>query len=300
MNILRIFNLLSLFLFLQISVSHAAVSVVSLQSKVDWSCVQFKITGVCVKAIYPYVGVRVSYNQPVLLVETVKKPGDSAITEYQPIVSSMTSAGGGLMSTAGGAISSGSSSTSNTDDTHTQFNEAHVYGFPFEQAFNSMVSSQCPENVENNQGPDYVSELDAVEGREGNFEKMNPKSLMSEKIAPYCAVAGYVSDDMCMGTWGNTYPRRGFVTNQSEVVGSAVASFRAVSIAAIGSLTPHIVTHQLAWRTDLTSDKIQPLYPNSGRCMSVGENPALWESGKTSTNGQYIWVYWKKKSCCIY
>ena len=119
MNILRIFNLLSLFLFLQISVSHAAVSVVSLQSKVDWSCVQFKITGVCVKAIYPYVGVRVSYNQPVLLVETVKKPGDSAITEYQPIVSSMTSAGGGLMSTAGGAISSGSSSTSNTDDTHT-------------------------------------------------------------------------------------------------------------------------------------------------------------------------------------
>ena len=114
------------------------------------------------------------------------------------------------------------------------------------------------------------------------------------------AVSGVPSNDLCMGFWGPTYPRRGFLTHQSEPVGSAADSFREVSIAGILSGSPHIVTRPLFWQADPQSDKIQPLWPNPGMCLNIGQDPLLWESGKTAIDGKYLWVYWKKKECCIY
>jgi len=269
---------------------------------VDWSCIQFEIVGPCVKATPPYVGVKIRYWQPVLLTETVKKPGDVVISELKPVVGlALQSASQGLMSSvAGASVVLSSSSSCNADNTNTQMNEVHVYGFPFEQVFNGMVSIQCPEQTEINDGIVYLSELDSVEWRLGFMEAMNPKSVMSAALGPVCSGAGAFANDLCMGTWGAAYPRRGFMTHQSQPVGSAAASFRAVSIAGNMLQTPHIMIRPLLWQADPQTDKIQPLYPNPGMCLRIGENPLLWESGKTSIDGKYIWVYWKKKECCIF
>lgn len=302
MNIRRIFNI-SVFLFVLSFPSFGiAESVTSLQGLVDWSCIQFQYIGPCVKPTPPYVGVKVRYWQPVLLIETVKKPGDVTIDEFKSIVGPMLqSATSSLMSSATGVgVMPTSSQTCNSDDTNTQMNETHVYGFPFEQAFNAMVATQCPDQTEMNQGVVYLSELDSIEWRMGFMEAMNPKSMASAALGPICAGVGAFANDLCMGSWGPTYPRRGFMTHHSEVVGSAAASYRAVNIAGLQLSTPHIVTHPLAWQANPQTDKIQPLSPHQGSCIKIGALPLEWESGKTSVNGKYLWVYWKKKECCIF
>ena len=82
-----------------------------------------------------------------------------------------------------------------------------------------MVASQCPTSIEVNTGVIYLSELDSIEWRLGLMESMNPKSLASAALGPVCSAAGVFTSDLCMGYWGPTYPRRGYMTHQSEVVG---------------------------------------------------------------------------------
>ena len=305
MNIRRIFSLFFILHFISNS-SLYAQSLNDLQGGVSWACVQFAVVPpyVCVKPVPPYVGVYVAYWQPVLVIETTKRPGDSVISSAVPGMSSMLqNATQSLISSAtGGAVSSVSSGSSrNADDTNTQMNEAHVIGFPWEEAFNAMVTTQCPTSMEvNNTGVIYLSELDSIEWRLGLMESMNPKSLLSAALGPVCSAAGVLTSDLCMGYWGPTYPRRGYMTHQSDVVGSAADSFRAASIAGIVPQTPHVIIRPLLWQPNPQTDKFQQLYPNPGMCMNIGENPMLWESGKTSLNGKYVWLYWKRKSCCIY
>ena len=275
-----------------------------LQGGVSWACVQFAVVPpyVCPKPTPPFVGVSVGYWEPVLIIETVKRPGDTVIPGMSTLTSSaLQSASQGLMSSVtGAAVPMSSGSSRNSDDTNTQMNEVHIYGFPWEEAFNAIQTTQCPFSTElNNTGPIYFSEMDAEEWRLGLLESMNPKSVLSAALGPICSQAGAFSSDLCMSYWGPTYPRRGYMTHQSEVVGSAADSFRAASIAGIVPQTPHVVVRPLLWQPNPQTDKLQEIYPNPGMCMNIGENPLLWESGKTSLTGKYVWIYWKRKTCCL-
>ena len=111
-----------------------------MQGGISWACVQYAVVPpyVCVKPAPPYVGVYVAYWQPVLVIETSKRPGDSVISSAVPGMSSILTkcytiinvkCDRGFLS----PMSSGSSR--NADDTNTQMNEAHVIGFPWEAAF---------------------------------------------------------------------------------------------------------------------------------------------------------------------
>lgn len=303
MNIRRIFNLISFFVVVN-GISLHAQSASDLQGGISWACIQFAVVPpyVCPKPTPPFVGVTVGYWEPVLLIETVKRPGDTVIPGMSTITSSaLQSASQGLMSSATGmSVPMSSGSSSNADDTNTQMNEVHVYGFPWSAAFSAVQTTQCPFSPEvNTPGPVYFSEMDAEEWRLGLLESMNPKSILSQALGPICSQAGAFSSDLCMSYWGPTYPRRGYMTHQSEVVGSAADSFRAASIAGIMPQTPHVVVRPLLWQPNPQTDKLQEIYPNPGMCMNIGENPMLWESGKTSLTGKYVWIYWRRKTCCL-
>ena len=301
MNTRQIFNILMLSFFLGIS-SVYAQSASDLQGGISWACIQYAVVPpyACYKPVPPYVGIAVAYWEPVLLIETVKKPGDSIIMSFVPGMSSMLQSATQSLMPGVSSLSTGSSR--NADDTNTQMNESHIIGFPFGDAFGAAMAGagECPESFEINTGLIYLSELDSEEWRIGLMEAMNPKSIASALLGPLCSQAGAFTSDLCMGYWGPTYPRRGFITHQSEVVGSAADAFRSTSIAGLLSLTPHIVVRPLLWQPDPTTDKIEQIWPNPGMCMNIGENPMLWESGKTSLTGKYVWVYWKRKSCCVY
>ena len=76
MNTRQIFNILMLSFFLGTS-SVYAQSASDLQGGISWACIQYAVVPpyACYKPVPPYVGIAVAYWEPVLLIETVKKPG---------------------------------------------------------------------------------------------------------------------------------------------------------------------------------------------------------------------------------
>ncbi|MBF0217715.1 MAG: TraU family protein, partial [Candidatus Omnitrophica bacterium] len=55
----------------------------------------------------------------------------------------------------------------------------------------------------------------------------------------------------------------------------------------------------LSFSPDFMVAKLQLAYPVVSGCVKIGDNPMLWESGLTSFNGKYLWIYWRKRECCI-
>lgn len=264
-----------------------------LQKGVDWTCISPEVIGPCPKEVPPYVGIRVRYWEPVLLVETVKKPGDSVVDELGSVVSSLVT--GESTALLGQVLTSGSTSQSVTRS-NMQFNEAHIFSFPFSDIFSSLIQFSCPaSNPDSPISIKYLSELDAAEWRIGLIESLSPQSLMGI----VCLSGLYDPKGLCMGTWGPVYPRTGFFIHQSEVVGSAANAFRAVSISSLQGIFSHVVLSPVMFVPDVHKDKLQLIYPAPGGCIKIGENPLFWETAKTSMNGKYLWVYWRYRECCV-
>ena len=280
-----------------------AESLLNLQSMVDWSCVNFQIIGPCYTPNPPYVGVKVRYWEPVLLVETVKSPGDSVIDELGAVIKPLVQgAQSTLLEKATGVsipITSGSSS-SGTEATNLQFSEVHVYKFPFSDLTSPATAMSCGNSISALAPIIYLSELDGPEWRIGLLEALTPKSLISGAVAPFCAALKGHSLGLCMGYWGAVYPRRGFITHGSEVVSSAADAYRAVSISSLTDISFHTTLSKITFSPNPDLDKFQLLYPHPSGCSDIGENPALWETTKTSFNGKYVFVYWRYRECCVF
>jgi len=277
-------------------------SLLSLQSAVNWSCISPRVIGLCFRSRPPWVGIKVRYWEPALLIETVKRPGDSVVDLFGAVIRPITEGASRVLisGVTGLDVAATSGTTTNSEITNTQFNEVHVYGNPFFNIFTTFTAFDCGGAPVPGQ-PYYLSELDSVEWRLGLTEILNPKSLLSASLGPICSVFSITgSGGLCMGSWGALYPRRGWLKHQSEVVGSAADAYRAVSIASLETLSGHVVLSSLWFRPNPDRDKMSLVYPVSSRCINIGENPALWESGKTSPNGKYAWVYWRYRECCLF
>ena len=297
----KVFGFVLLFFFLFIGRVYA-LELSDIPFLLNWNCLDFRVLGPCVSP-GGAPGIIVMYWEPALLIETVKRPGDTIIGSLIPVISDLTREVANNLSSQitglGGAASAGSSS-SKISQTNLQFNEVHVYEFPFRDEVMAFVDMQCPDKLPTGSFVKYLSELDFLEWRIGLVEATLPKSIASIASAPICAATGDFLGDLCMGFWGPTYPRIGFLTHQSEVVGSAGAAMRAVSISGLLGSTAHIVLESIGFMPSFDSDRLELIYPVPSGPISIGENPALWESGKISYNGKYLWVYWRRRICCIY
>jgi len=279
-----------------------AIETTDILGMVNLNCIDLRVIGVCVKP--PGIpGIIIMYWEPALLIETVKRPGDTVIESLKPVIADFAAQGTkNLMSGVIGLtvpVSSGSNS-GKLSGSNLQFNEAHVYEFPFRDEIMSFIDMQCPDKLPTGSFIKYLSELDSLEWRIGAVEALHPKSIASAASGLTCAATGAFLDDLCMGFWGATYPRRGFITHQSEVVGSAVAVVRAVSISGLLGSTAHVVLESVGFLPSFESDKLELIYPNPSGCIKIGQNPVTWESGKLSSSGKYLWVYWRRRICCIY
>lgn len=279
-----------------------ALELSDVPGKLDWSCLDLKVIGPCVGPL-GMPGIVVMYWEPALLVETVKQPGDTALGTLRPGLLNLTAQAvrdfAKSISGSSVPISSGSGS-SKIDGTNLQFNEAHVYEFPFRDEIMLSVGTVCLDKLPTGSFMKYLSELDSLEWRIGVLEASNPKSMASAASGPACAAIDGVVYDLCMGFWGPVYPRRGFFTHQSQVVGSAAAAVRAVSIASAFNAQGHVILETTGFLPSLANDKLQLIYPVVSGCVKIGQNPASWESGKLSVSGKYLWVYWRRRICCVY
>ncbi|MBU2222264.1 MAG: TraU family protein [Candidatus Omnitrophica bacterium] len=298
----KVFSLILLFFFL-LAERSLALEVSDIPGMINWNCIDFRVIGVCVKPPLYYVGIVIMYWEPALLIETVKKPGDTVIGSLVPVVSSLTqeTISSSLSAITGLVVPvSGGSTSSKITGANLQFNEAHVYEFPFRNEIMSFIDMECPDKLPTGSFIKYLSELDSLEWRIGLIEAMHPKSIASAASGLTCAATGAFLDDLCMGFWGATYPRRGFLTHQSEVVASAAAAVRAVSISGLLGSQAHVVLESIGFLPSFKSDKLELIYPNPSGCIKIGQNPLTWESGKLSSSGKYLWVYWRRRICCVY
>ncbi len=275
----------------------------SVQAVINYDCISPAVIGPCPRPDPPFVGIKIRYWEPVLLAETVKSPGDTTIKELAPFLKDATAnTSKALMNQIIGlpVPPSSGSNWNSLSGVSLQFNEAHIYKFPFDFQDIINMALSCPATAKSTLPIIYLSELDSAEWRIGMFEAMSPLSLFSASLGPVCSVVNDYVSGMCMGTWGAVYPRRGFLTHQSEVVASAADIFRAVSIASINDLGLHIKISSVMFTPDSTKDKLQLLSPYSNQCVHIGQNPVSWESQKKSVDGKYLWVYWRYRECCVY
>lgn len=261
------------------------------------SCVNFEIVGVCVQMTWhgPETGLEIRHWIPELLVETVKKPGDSVMPVVADVVNNIATQA--LKSLIGVTASSGSQGMAGREN--IQFNEVHVYDFPFKNFLFCYFSGfWCCDDVFDfgSQGFfKYFSELDALEWRAGRMETLLHLPQIGLNLL---CIAPSSPGNICMGIWGPIYPRTGFLNNQSEVVGSAADVFRAVSNDWIGSAA-HVKITPILWQPN-TADKIMFLYPHPSGCIKIGTSPLSWETGKRGLDGKYLYLYWRQVECCIF
>ena len=291
--------------------ANAVMSGLQLAGLANVSCIHYRIKGICIRHKHGHIeiGIKIEMWKPVLLIETVKRPFDSNL----PIVSELKSAVPSKIASSGSVRSSG--------DEQLQFNEVHIMSFPF-SAFLSLIGNIVPMWCGGLESPFptlyYLSELDFVNWRQ-LADEFTLKSLGSQLASAFtvCQIANLGNNlldllkfhhltrkiphfrglgNLCMGYWGPTYPRRGWIANQSEVVGSAADAFRAAYWDSDNS-QPKVRFLPLPF-TPSVNDELQEALPHKSGCIKIGENPALWEYGKLSPNGKYLWIYWKHFTCC--
>ena len=123
---------------------------------------------------------------------------------------------------------------------------------------------------------------------------------MSARAAPMCERFGPQLPGMCLGVWGPLYPRTGYAVHASEVVASGISAFRAADVAALKPQTPRRVVAPVLFWPSVRHDRLQLVSPTAGKCIAVGQDPRWWEAGQRSFDGRYVWVYWRKKECCLF
>ncbi len=277
-----------------------AESLAVLAGRADTHCIDASSTGqVCRRASPPYVGIKMRYWQPVLLVETVKRPGDTVVNEFRSYVGqSLRQAVAAAMHVEPELVDSGSSGS--IDTTFVQMNDVHVFGFPFSDIFSGGVEPVCEGPPDFTGIVSYLTELDAVEWRTMKNEKNHWGALITNRVMPRCDGSDLSISGLCMGVWGALYPRGGFVSGYSPAVGSAAAAFRAVSIAADPVISLHRRLIPIQFSPNILWDRMQMVYPGRSGCLEIGEDPRYWEDGKVSSDGKYAWIYWRKKECCLF
>jgi hypothetical protein len=239
----------------------------------NWgSCLRWRITGICRIVCVGgscHVWVRVRHWRPDEVSETVNIPGDSIWGESFPgVIASLFGAVGGSVPsqavTGLSDIGGGGVRTATGPIMNEKFYESHVFGVPWAV----MVAEQpflARWGCEGGGTAFYASEPDLLWHNDLRDQSTDAQSSM-------------------VGIWGPLYPRQGRAFHGSDVVASALLSYRAMDLSA-----------------GVGGKEIQLGYPTEIGCMTPGADPQLWDHnrGKPGTGGKYLWVYWTPVTCCI-
>jgi hypothetical protein len=205
------------------------------------------------------------------LVETVKIPGSTVV----PVLGDLL---GTILANAGAAFGGGGAgNATGAGHTNLHFNEAHVYTFP--QLLGGPCTSCAPGNVPFT--AHYASELDPLWRTAVAIQ--SPLELLRQ-----------------IGVWGRMYPRGGKAIHSSEPVASGIAAIRAMNIAfnPVGE-PPNVEARVVLQPTGAMSTCMQLASPRKTPCFTAGTPPPLWETATVSPRGTYVWIIWRKRTCCV-
>jgi TraU protein len=239
-------------------------------------CFELRIVGACPCAEPPYVCVQIEYWEPRLLIVTEQAQADKAHGQLGQ-----------------------------------QFGEVTAYPFPVGAVMELLgFDFLCtPDDLRSqttlSAAASYSSRLDEVPWRTGGLE-----TVLAEATAPGatalsvgCALDSLVSvpylGGLCMGVWGPLFARAGWLIHGSQPVGSGAVAYRAAHIISWPELLwGRVAVPAFDFRAT-TSDKMNLVAPTLMGCIRPGTHPLGWESARLSSTGQYAWVYWVKRTCCV-
>ena len=240
-------------------------------SLVNLQCVSWTMTGLCFcNPTTPCV--QVEYWEPGWLVETVKRPGTTSLDLLAPLLHTALAAVGVPPIGGGGA-----GNASGSGHTNLQYHEVHVYTFP--QLLGGPCTGCAPGATPFTLH--YASETDPL--WRTAVATPSPLSVLQQ-----------------IGVWAPLYPRGGKAIHSSEPVGSGIAAVRGMDIAhqPVGT-PPNADAHVVLQPTLSTSTCCQLASPTMTPCFPAGTPPLLWETGTVSPRGTYVWIFWRKRSCCV-
>lgn len=226
---------------------------------------------------------RVASWEPAALVETVKISGTTHIQSAASVFHALLTQVGWVGEWGGG----GAGQTGAPGQTNLHFNEAHVFPFPqlLPGPCDGCVTEDLPEVLQVH----YLSEIDSLWRLQPGNEVSDPLSWIGLGT---------------LGTWAHWYPRVGFAIHGSEPVGSAIAAARALHIANNPVDAAPLSPGTTSVRPVITPSPVSPLCIQLARpvptaCFPVGTTPAFWETGTVSPRGEYIWLFWRYRTCCV-
>ncbi|MGE3540230.1 MAG: TraU family protein [Candidatus Tectimicrobiota bacterium] len=252
-----------------------ALDLRQLQGLLNTRCVNFAVLGPCLCTPFTPC-LTVTYWEPGWLVETVKQPGTTILGSLAPGMATVWRTVGLAFPHGGG----GAGASPGSGQRNLQYNEAHVLPFP------RLIGGPCT-GCRPQGGPlaiNYLSEID-------------PLWRLATGLPPF-QVPGLVG--FLLGSWGALYPRSGFGITGSAPVGSGLAAARALDIASNPLGNPTLPEARVVLQpTGGSSQCCQLALPRQTGCFPVGTNPALWETGTVSADGTYLWIFWRRRTCCV-
>jgi hypothetical protein len=159
--------------------------------------------------------------------------------------------------------------------TDARFHEARVWPFPLKEVdpLGCIFPCRSPNRALSLFGliPYFLSDIDPVWRR-------------GDTTLPYP-----------VGIWGLLSPRGGWGTG-SDPLASAIAFYRSVDVAALPGA--HVIIRPSFVPATLLNN-INLGFPKLTQCMKPGVPPILWEWGAGSVTGNYVWVWYEPRTCCI-
>jgi hypothetical protein len=248
-------------------------SIVAAMVDVDWATVlrSWRIKG-AMACPEPCLWVENAF--PVGMLEVARREMQTGILEFQPLLAPFAK-----------KSSSHTGSGDRTDST-LQFAEAHVFNFvPPLDVWILARPEAAPLGVS------YLSELDRLAWRDPLIDLL----LHPVESAMLCEGAG-LSLRACAGTWGNFYPRHGFVARDSEVMAAYLQALRAGRIASAPALHVALGFYPFEPRA---GHYVQMLAPVRRSAIKIGDPKiAAVEAGAGAKDGAYRFVHFGIFEAC--
>lgn len=204
----------------------------------------------------------------------------------------------------GSSLGYGQMAANNETDIDTHFKEVDVIGNPALTVL-ARLNDIFITSIATPLKPYYVSLADSYAWR---------SPMMEMALYPHYALPGIRTIGSALNSWGNVYPRTGFILQSNDAKAAAVIAQRAADIVthAHQSHVYQFLTNSCGTACDISETKEndvhtkwQMIYPLSETtCAVFGEsdtNALLpWKSGAAQTgDGDYVWVLWRHYHGCI-
>ncbi len=252
----------------------------------------------------PRIGIKISFWEPVKLVETVRHPG------------CFPSLGGLKLSLPSFSMTGNYGEGGGTEGDRTSFLHIHHFLYPVFSILGLFSNFGCMDQG----GFDlaYMTAFDPLWNDDELAFVLHPEiALVANPVAQAACAADAVKTTegfpinklfWCAGSWGSVYP----LTGNNGATGDLPAVYALSAVKLLAKLHNEFLAFKTTGDKSLCSArphrvivkdqyKLQLAFPKNTPAFPIGRTTAKWAAGKwyPAEGEDWVWVLWRKKDCCL-